>query len=226
MTRFHRWLPLALSLTAPVVACARPVLVAPSSAAPTALPGTSSLSGADQVATAPDRDALYDPSAEDSVPTVVVRTYRGSPYVNVVAWGGENARYGLRTSVRQDGTMPGGMHALFIGADNLRAMQIVSGGDWSIFPVGSEQGRPVVLSRVVSDVASCEGDAGCTPFHLVGARVEDALLRRSAATGLEVRVYGRTGGVERVMSLSPAVVSAYLATVDSVAARRRAAMFE
>jgi hypothetical protein len=161
---------------------------------------------------------------DDSVPSVVVRTFRGSPYVNVLAWAGDDARYGLRSSLREDGSVARGFHSLFFSASVLRQMTMRNGGDWSVFPVGSEQGRVFAVSGWFRDVHSCEGDKGCTPFEVVTARVEDELLRRSAGTGLEVRVHGRTANVRTVVTLSPAVVTAYLAKFDSVAAAQRAAV--
>ncbi len=161
---------------------------------------------------------------DDSVPTVVVRTFRGSPYVNVLAWAGDDARYGLRSSIREDGSVSRGFHSIFLSASVLRQMMMRSGGDWSVFPVGSEQGRVFAVAGWFRDVHSCEGNAGCTPFEVVTARVEDELLRRSAGSGLEVRVQGRTANVRTVMTLSSAVVTAYLAKFDSVAAAQRAAV--
>ncbi|MBY0492516.1 MAG: hypothetical protein K2R93_21955 [Gemmatimonadaceae bacterium] len=160
---------------------------------------------------------------DDSVPSVVVRTFRGSPYVNVLAWAGDDARYGLRSSLREDGTIARGFHSLFFSASVLRQLTMRNGGDWSVFPLGSDQGRVFAISGWFRDVHSCEGHLGCTPFEVVTARVEDELLRRSATTGLEVRVHGRSANVRTVLTLSPAVVTAYLAKFDSVAAAQRAA---
>ncbi len=161
---------------------------------------------------------------DDSVPSVEVRTFKGSPYVNVLAWAGDDARYGLRSSIRENGEMSRGFHAVFMGAEVLRQLTIANGGDWSVFPVGSDQGRVFAVASWFRDVHSCEGSHGCTPFEVVTARIEDDLLRRSRETGLEVRVHGRTADVREVITLSPAVVSAYLAKFDSVTTAKRAAV--
>lgn len=203
MTRL-RFLPIALLLLG---ACAPHVRTA------TPVPEVAGSAVGDDDTLAPD----------DSVPSVVVRTFRGSPYVNVLAWAGDDARYGLRSSLREDGSVARGFHSLFFSASVLRQLTMRNGGDWSVFPVGSEQGRVFAVSGWFRDVHSCEGDKGCTPFEVVTARVEDELLRRSTGTGLEVRVHGRTANVRTVITLSPAVVTAYLAKFDSVAAAQRAA---
>lgn len=165
--------------------------------------------------------AAVEPDSEP--PSVVVRTFRGSPYVNVLAWGGDDARFGLRSSLREDGSVARGFHSLFFSASVLRQFLMRSGGDWSVFPVGSDQGRVFAVSGWFNDVHACEGPLGCTPFEVVTARVEDDLLRRSATTGLEVRVRGRTANDATVLTLSPVLVSAYLAKFDSVSNAQRAA---
>lgn len=175
-----------------------------------------------------DVETLLEPDA--APPSVVARTYKGSPYVNVLAWAGDEARFGLRSSVRQDGGLARGFHSLFMSTETARQLSLKYGGGWSIFPISSdaERGKGVARGRifkttaVFSDVHSCEGSEGCTPFVVATARLEDELLRRSAATGLEVRVYGRTANAYTVVTLSPAVVSAYLTTYDSVTTARRA----
>jgi hypothetical protein len=200
----------SLALLAGFAACAphgRPPVGAPEAAAP------------DVVGT-PVSDEL---TPDDSVPSVVVRTFKGSPYVNVLAWAGDEARFGLRSSVREDGTISRGFHSLFMGAEVMRQLTMKYGGDWSVFPVDGAQGRVFAVSGWFRDVHSCEGDKGCTPFEVVTARIEDELLRRSAATGLEVRVHGRAANVRTVVTLSPAVVQGYLARFDSVSAAQRAA---
>lgn len=152
------------------------------------------------------------------VPTVVVRSYRFSPTVTVVGWDAAQAAYGLRATVRRDGTLVRD-HQLYVNLDYFIDWRNFTRARWHAFTGNESFGRPLQFVGLYRDVHSCDGDRGCSPYESLRARVPDAFLRASRDS-IEVRIYGRNGS-EEVVAIGGGVIAAYLATVDSVSAAFR-----
>lgn len=152
------------------------------------------------------------------VPTVVVRTYRFSPTVTVVGWDAEQAAYGLRATVRRDGTLVRD-HQLYVNTDYFIDWRNFTRARWHAFTGAESFGRPLQFVGLFRDVHSCDGDRGCSPYETLLARVPDAFLR-ATRDSIEVRIYGSNGS-EEVVAVGGGAIAAYLATVDSVSAAFR-----
>lgn len=165
---------------------------------------------------APAADSAAAPPVE--VPTVVVRSYRFSPTVTVVGWDAAQAAYGLRATVRRDGTLVRD-HQLYVNVDYFIDWRNFTRARWHAFTGNETFGRPLQFVGLFRDVHSCDGDRGCSPYESLRARVPDKFLR-SSHDSIEVRIYGRSGS-EEVVAIGGGVIAAYLATVDSVSAAFR-----
>jgi hypothetical protein len=201
---------LALALTLPVVSgCIQPGRA----------PGVGEWFAARPPVLVSPEEVMAGLAPADSAPSVVMRTYRGSPFVNVLAWYADDAMWGLRAAVRHDGTLSRGVHTLYVSPYYFANVGSAVSADWEAFAVGETEGQMLRFTGSFSDVHSCEGTKGCTPYHVLTVRVSDALLRRSR-DGVVVRIRGRLGS-EEVLALRPELISTYLTTVDSVVWVRR-----
>lgn len=172
-----------------------------------------------RIVTAPLPGSAAD-AAADSV-TIQVRYFSHSPNVSVVAWRDATPEYGLRTQIRHDGSwVP--VHSIY-----------VSGYYQPVMPQAPRAMIPSISLQAYSafrDADACRFGA-CSPEAIMGARIEDQTLR-AARDSFPVRFYegaathhsrpGVTGqnpqpGLrEFTVTLGPALIAAYLATVDSV----------
>lgn len=148
-------------------------------------------------------------SAPDEAPTVELRYFSYSPTVAVVAWPGETAGYGLRSSVRRDGSLVRD-HRLYVGTlyePWVRELRIAT--------APPRQFRILGVSR---DTYACYWGK-CSPFETLGVRIPDEFLRASRDS-VDVTLYG-WGGRELTITLRRDLIDAYLAAVDSVTAALR-----
>jgi hypothetical protein len=169
--------------------------------------------------------ATLHPEVPGETPIVQVREYNRSATVNVVAWGPEDAGYGLHAMLRRDGTLVRDhrfyVNTLYLGAGFFRNTALTFG------PGPAFQGRRFIemiapreqlLERegISRDVHYCFGWPRCSPFETGGARVPDSVLRASRDS-VALRFYDRFN-TEMILTLRRDVIDPYLRTVDSVAA--------
>jgi hypothetical protein len=167
-----------------------------------------------------------DVTLPEEAPVVQVREYSRSPTVSVVAWMPDANAYGLRATVRRDGTLIQD-HTLYVSTyyGNVSISPYVS-------PVYLRQARgrgfvttvvpedQVLLSTgILRDVQSCFGWPKCSPYETRGVRVPDAVLRANRDS-LAVRFYGSAGS-ELIITVYRDLIDPYLATVDSLSAALR-----
>lgn len=150
-------------------------------------------------------------------PVVVVRDYWRSTHFDVVAWHPDDAAVGIRAAVRRDNGDIVRDHTLYVSSWVFLSAQELR-GVWHAFNDLNDDGRPLIRTGFFIDTNSCQGDFGCSPFHSITARVPDKLLRASR-DGLVVRLAGSAPTV-RTFILGPQLITAYLATVDSVRTSR------
>lgn len=146
-------------------------------------------------------------------PVVVVRDYWRSTHFDVVAWHPDDGVLGLRAAVRRDNGALVREHTLFVNRYVFVSPRELS-GVWHAFTNVNAEGRPLIRTGLFIDTNSCQGDYGCSPFQSYTARVPDKLLRASR-DGLVVRLVSQAP-VERTFILGQQLITAYLATVDSV----------
>lgn len=141
--------------------------------------------------------------------TVQVRYYAAAPTVSVVGWTRGDAGFGLRSSVRRDGSLVH-EHRFYVSTYYDPAM-----GLYHIAAV-----PPVQLERLgrSRDVFACHYGA-CSPFVTFGWRMTDELLR-AGRDSLVVQFHGRDGR-EMSIAVPRALIDAYLTIVDSVSASLR-----
>jgi hypothetical protein len=141
--------------------------------------------------------------------TVQVRFYKSAPTVSVVGWTNGDAGFGLRSSVRRDGSLVHD-HRFYVSSyydPAIRSYHIVS------VP-------PVQLERLGTsrDVFACYYGK-CSPFVTLGWRLTDEMLR-GARDSLVVQFHGRQGR-EMSIAVPGTLIAAYLTAVDSVTASLR-----
>lgn len=159
-------------------------------------------------------------AATDSI-TIQVRYFSHSPSVSVVAWRDAAPEYGLRTQIRHDGSwVP--EHAIYVSGHYQPVMPQA--------PRAAIPSMPLQAYNVGRDADACRFGA-CSPELIMSARIEDETLR-AARDSMPVRFYEgaathrsalhvtgqdpRPGQREFTVTLGPALITAYLATVDSV----------
>lgn len=173
-----------------------------------------------QARIAADPQASMAAAATDSI-TVQVRYYSHSPRVSVVAWRDANPEYGLRTQIRHEGSwVP--EHSIYVSGHFQPVMPRA--------PRATIPSMPLQAHNAYRDADACRFGA-CSPEQIMGARIEDQTLR-AARDSIPVRFYegaathrsrpgvagdGPQPGLrEFTVTLHPALIAAYLATVDSV----------
>lgn len=161
----------------------------------------------------------------DSV-TIQVRYFSYSPTVSVLAWRAEDPGYGLRAQIRSDGSLVRD-HVLYVSA-SYQAVMPQS-------PRAMIPSRPLEASSGFRDDYACHFGE-CSPFVTLGARIPDDVLR-AARESIPVRFYEDAGarrahpllaapdvqgGLREItITVDPALITAYLAMVDSVSAELR-----
>jgi hypothetical protein len=147
--------------------------------------------------------------AADEPPTVELRYFPFSPTVSVVAWPAQDAGYGLRTSVRRDGSLVRG-HRLYVGTYDepwVRRLRV------AVAP--PKQFQMLGVSR---DVYACYFGK-CSPFKTLEVLIPDEFLR-ATRDSVAVTLYGWDGR-ELTITARRDLIDAYLAAVDSVSAALR-----
>jgi hypothetical protein len=167
-----------------------------------------------------------DVAPPEEAPVVQVREYSHSPTVSVVAWTPDASAYGLRATVRRDGTLIQD-HTLYVSTyyGNVSTSPYVSAvylrqarGRGFVTTVVPED--MVLLSTgILRDVQACYGWPKCSPYETRGVRVHDSVLRANRDS-LAVRFYGSAGS-ELIITVYRDLIDPYLATVDSVSAALR-----
>jgi hypothetical protein len=152
---------------------------------------------------------------DEHAPKVVVRSYRLSPAVNVVAWSPDEAYVGLRARVLRDGTLSRD-HSLYVSTYYFTNTRDFFGATWHAFAPNAEEGQPLESGGLLRDTESCRGNQGCSPYVSFVVRVPEKMLR-APGDSLLVKVYGRNSS-EDVVTIYRPLIDAYLAKVDSVRA--------
>lgn len=151
-----------------------------------------------------------EPEDSTRTPAVVVRDYWRSPTASVVAWSEEQPVYGIRGAIRLDGTL---VH------DHQFYINVYHFPNWGSFTKLTAWDRQLEREGMLSDVHSCEGDKGCSPYRSFLFRLPDSLLRNSR--GGVVLTFVGNGRPDVDIELRGALISSYLDTFDSTAAQRR-----
>jgi hypothetical protein len=164
-------------------------------------------------------------SASDSI-TVQVRYFSHSPTVTVVAWRAEHPGYGLRAQIRNDGSLVR-EHLIYVSTSYRPEMPQS--------PRASIPSMPLRAYKGLRDADACRFGE-CSPHAAMTALMPDQVLR-ATRDALPVRFYEDVaarrnqpgsaapdvagGPREFTITVDPALVSAYLATVDSVTSELR-----
>lgn len=154
--------------------------------------------------------------ADSTPPVVVLRYYAHAPTVSVVAWDPGRSAYGLRATVRRDGTLAFD-HQLYISAYHFVELAAYFRADWNFLAPALKNPKRLLYTGMHLDVHACEGDdgdIGCSPLVTLQARIPDEWLR-SGTDDVTVRIVGR-GYNELTVTLRRAMIDAYLKKVDAV----------
>lgn len=147
--------------------------------------------------------------AQDELPTVQLRYFSFSPTVSVVAWRTDDAGYGLRASVRRDGSLVRD-HRFYVGTYYEPWVQSLN---LAVAPP-----RQFKMAGVARDDLACSFGE-CSPFETLSVRIPDEYLRANRHS-LAVRLSG-SGGREMSITVGRELIDAYLTAVDSVSAALR-----
>lgn len=153
----------------------------------------------------------------EATPVVQVRDFTRARTISVLGFYKENATYGLRAEVRHDGALTTGRrqgdHRLYIN----RAVVGANGG----FRLASIMTNELQLvSGSLRDANACILGPPCSPYENITLGIPDSVLRRYR-DGLTV-TFDRVTPTQWTIALSADMIAAYLNSVDSVIASRRA----
>lgn len=144
---------------------------------------------------------------------VQVREYEGSTTADIVAWNPRYPNWGLRTSVRKDGSLERD-HVFYV---NTFYLGLTSSPR---FVKMLEPRARNLETRIVSDVHNCYRIDRCSPRSYLAARVPDRLVQDKPDSLVLVVPSTRDASGEVTISISADVIAPYVATVDSVVAAR------
>jgi hypothetical protein len=147
--------------------------------------------------------------ATAEVPVVQLRSFPFSPDVYVVAWGAGGSGWGLRSTIRHDGSLIRD-HTIYVST-------LYDPGVSRVWKAVLD-GNLLLLQGVGRDRLQCWDDV-CTPTSYFVARIREDRLRASR-DDLSVRFHGDDDR-QFTIHIAPEVVDAYLQAVDSVRAARR-----
>jgi hypothetical protein len=142
-------------------------------------------------------------------PTIELRYFSFSPTVSVVSWPAEENWYGLRASVRRDGSLVRD-HRLYVSTYFEPWMRTMYRA--AIPPRGLQ------MLGVSRDSHACYFGR-CSPFETLSVRVPDEVLR-TTRDSVTVTFYG-SGNRQLMVTLRRGLIDPYLASVDSVSAALR-----
>ncbi len=198
-------------------ACARAPRVATTTASATAMTSSATASAGD--------DAAVLKSEEDhGLPKTIVRHYWRAPSTTVIGFSAKEGYQGLRSSVRDDGSLVRDHH-IFVSA--YAVVNVASlhprNSNWYAFTNGMQQKEQLQLNNPVRDQFNCDGTDECSPLFYYSARVSDGFLRASRDS-IVVKMEEVNGMSETLVTLRADMVTRYLAVVDSVSRVRRNAV--
>jgi hypothetical protein len=170
-------------------------------------PGNGSIVRSDAINRAPTGEPLTAELAR-----VEVRYYRFSPTVTVIAWSEDEAGYGLRATVRRDGSVVRD-HRLYVSTYYEAGVRA--------YPRAAIGSRVLKMTGISRDRRPCWNFPVCSPPETYAARIPDELLR-GHRDSVRVKFYSLNGR-EMIVTMYRDVIDKYLAAVDSVsmALRRR-----
>ncbi len=142
--------------------------------------------------------------------TIEVRYYAHSPTVTIVGWDPAETGYGLRASLRRDGSLIWG-HRLYVSTYYTPELPR--------FTRAVTPWRPLEVTGISRDIFACVGGRPCSPPETFGAFIPDTVLR-SSRDSLAVTFYNRAGRELRII-LHRELIEAYLGRLDSVVAVMR-----
>jgi hypothetical protein len=150
-----------------------------------------------------------------AAPIVQVRDFPHSAVASVFAWEPDDAQLGLSTSVSRTGKLVGGLragdHQLYMDVYEARRM---GGFKYATVTLG----HLLLPIRAHKDSQACYYGRVCTPMITLGVRIPDSLLR--AHRDNFVVTFHPSALEEWTVTMRPALVTAYLQTVDSLVAAR------
>lgn len=150
-----------------------------------------------------------DTTTEPEPPIIELRYFSFSPTVSVVGWSGENDWYGLRTTVRRDGSLVRD-HRLYVNTYYKPWMRTLY--------LAAVPPRGLEMMGVSRDPYACYFGR-CSPFETLAVRIPDALLRANRDS-VTVTFYGSSNR-EMTITVRRDLIEPYLASVDSVSSALR-----
>jgi hypothetical protein len=192
---------LALATLTASVSCAAPInlgLARPG-------PGTASFLRSDAINRAPTGERVtVEPSR------VEVRYYPFSPTVTVIAWSDDEPGYGLRATIRRDGSIVRD-HRLFVSTYYEAGVRV--------YPRAAIESHVLQMTGISRDPRACWNFPVCSPPETYAARIPDELLR-GHRDSVRVKFYSFHGR-ELIVTMYRDVIDKYLAAVDSVSTELR-----
>lgn len=150
-----------------------------------------------------------DTTADAEPPIIELRYFSFSPTVSVVGWTGENDWYGLRTTVRRDGSLVRD-HRLYVNTYYKPWMRT--------FHLAAVPPRGLEMMGVSRDPYACYFGR-CSPFETLAVRIPDELLRANRDS-VTVTFYGSSNR-QMTITVRRDLIEPYLASVDSVSSALR-----
>jgi hypothetical protein len=157
----------------------------------------------------PPAPVAADTTAGTEPPIIELRYFSFSPTVSVVGWSGDNDWYGLRTTVRRDGSLVRD-HRLYVNTYYKPWMRS--------FYFAAVPPRGLEMLGVSRDPYACYFGR-CSPFEMLAVRIPDELLRANRDS-VTVTFYGGSNR-KMMITVHRDLIEPYLASVDSVSSALR-----
>lgn len=145
---------------------------------------------------------------------VQVREYEGATTVDIVAWEPTSPNWGLRTSVRKNGSLERD-HYIFV---NTVYLGLTSAPRFVKMLEPKARG---LQTTILSDVHNCYQSHLCSPRSFLAARVPEDLMEDRPDSLVLVIPSPRAASGEVTITIEAEVIKAYMATTDSVVAARK-----
>lgn len=146
---------------------------------------------------------------------VQVREYEGSTTAEVVAWSSRRPNWGLRTAVRENGSLERD-HYVFV---NTIYLGLTSSPRF--VKMLEPRVRNLETKIVSNDVHNCYQSDLCSPRSYLAARVPDRLLQAKPDSIVLVVPSNRDASGQVTIRIAADVITPYVATVDSLIAARK-----